>query len=143
MRQANRVPTALPTQLNTIERLDLFAAAVTRQMVLAGGGGRSINGQRMTSMADMMDLSPALRVRPGELWRWNVDHSSRDTYLFHMHDSQSHSLDRNAPAPGPGELGRKTQCWCGPWRRGPPYGGQPVPPENDRTGLLVAPNEYV
>ena len=93
-------------------------------------------------MADMMDLSPALRVRPGELERWNVDDSSRDTYLFQC-TILVHSLDRNAPAPGQGELGRKTQCWCGPWRRGPPYRGRPVPPENDRTGLLVAPNEYV
>lgn len=58
-----------PAQLNTIERLDPASAAVTRQMVLSG---RTINGQSVASTAAMDDMTTALRVRLGDLERWDV-----------------------------------------------------------------------
>jgi suppressor of ftsI len=98
----------LPERLNTIERLDPTSVAVTRQMVLGGGGGRfTINGQTMTSMADMHNMANVLRVRLGDLERWNVVNASRAAHLFHVHDVQFQILDRNGAAPGPAEQGRK------------------------------------
>jgi FtsP/CotA-like multicopper oxidase with cupredoxin domain len=99
----------LPARLNTIERLDPASAAVTRQMVLGGGGrgGRTINGQTMASTTAMHDMASALRVRLGDVERWNVVNSTRETHLFHVHDVQFQILERNGNAPGPTELGRK------------------------------------
>ena len=94
--------------LNAIERLDPAVVTVTRQMVLGGGrGGRTINGQSMLTTAEMEDISNALRVRLGDLERWDVVNSSRNTHLFHIHDVQFQILDRNGAAPGPTEPGRK------------------------------------
>jgi FtsP/CotA-like multicopper oxidase with cupredoxin domain len=97
----------LPTVLNSIQRLDPAQVSVTRQMVLAGGrGGRTINGQNMNSIAAMMDMSNALRVRLGDLERWNVVNTSGQTHFFHIHNIQFQVLERNAATPPPGELGR-------------------------------------
>jgi FtsP/CotA-like multicopper oxidase with cupredoxin domain len=99
----------MPTTLNSIPRLDQTQVAVTRQMVLGGGGrgGFTINGQSITSMAQMMDMSNALRVRLGDMERWNVVNNSGQTHLFHIHNIQFQILNRNGAVPGPTELGRK------------------------------------
>jgi FtsP/CotA-like multicopper oxidase with cupredoxin domain len=109
-------PGPLPSLLNSIERFDPAQATVTRQMVLAGGrGGRTINGQSMNSMAAMMDMSNAPRVRLGDLERWNVVNTTGQTHLFHVHNVQFQILDRNGVTPPAGELGRKDTVY----RHGP------------------------
>ena len=102
-------PAPLPARLNTIERLDPAAAAVTREIVLGGGGraGLTINGHAMATAAHMHDAAGTLRVRLGDLERWNVVNTTRDTHLFHVHDVQFQILDRNGAPPGPAESGRK------------------------------------
>lgn len=55
----------------------------------------------------MADMASALRVRLGDLERWDVINRSRDTHLFHIHDVQFQIVSRNGAAPGPGEVGRK------------------------------------
>ena len=99
----------LPARLNNIVRFDPAAVAVTRPMVLGGGGrgGRTINGLSMTSTADMENMANTLRVRQGDLERWNVINRSGDTHVFHVHDVQFQILDRDGAAPGPTEIGRK------------------------------------
>ena len=106
--RAANLPT-LPAQLNTIARLDPASAVVTRTITLGGGGrgGTTINGQAMTSMAAMMDLTNVPRVRLGDLERWNIVNASNDTHLLHVHDVQFQIATRNGAVPGPGELGRK------------------------------------
>ena len=101
-------PAPVRSQLNTIERADPTAAAVARQMVL-GGNVRSptINGQSMDTMADLMDLSKALRVRLGDVERWNVVNSSGGTHLFHVHGVQFQILDRDGMPPPATEAGQK------------------------------------
>ena len=98
----------LPVRLNTIARFDPAAVAVTRPMDLGGGRRqRTINGQSMTSAADMADMANTLQVRLGDLERWDVVNTSNDTHVFHVHDVQFQILERNGVLPEPGELGRK------------------------------------
>ncbi len=106
--QAAGLP-SLPARLNTIARSAAAGVAVTRPMVLGGGGrgGRTINGLSMTSTADMENMANTLRVRQGDLERWNVINRSGDTHVFHVHDVQFQILDRDGTAPGPTEMGRK------------------------------------
>ena len=96
---------ALPAVLNRIPALDPASTAVTRQIAL--GGGSTINGQRLTTMADMMNMATAFHVRLGDLERWDVANNSRSTHALHIHDVQFQVLARNGAAAPPGESGRK------------------------------------
>lgn len=101
-------PTALPPSLGLIDRLSSDSAVQTRQFVLAGGDRNpTINGQSMTSMADLMDMSEVLQVGLGTTEIWNVINRSNDTHVFHVHDIQFQILDRDGSAPEPNESGRK------------------------------------
>jgi bilirubin oxidase len=99
---------ALPTQLNSIERLQPGSAIQTRDMVL-GGNDRNptINGQSMTSMADMMNMDNALMVKLGTIEVWNLINRSDDTHAFHVHDIQFQILDRDGRTPAANEAGLK------------------------------------
>ncbi len=99
---------ALPAQLNSIERLAVGSAVQTRNMVL-GGNDRfpTINGQSMTSMADMMNVANALRVKLGATEVWNLINRSGDTHAFHVHDIQFQIVDRNGVPPAANEAGLK------------------------------------
>jgi blue copper oxidase len=114
--QAGELP-VLPARLNSIARFDPEAVVVTRPMVLGGGGrgGRTINGLSMTSTADMQNMANTLRVRQGDLERWNVINRSDDTHVFHVHDVQFQIEDRRGTAPGPTEIGRKDTVVVGPF----------------------------
>ncbi len=98
----------LPTQLNSIERLQPGSASQTRDMVL-GGNDRNptINNQAMTSMADMMNMTNVLQVKLGAIEIWNLINRSGDTHAFHVHDIQFQVLDRNNTAPAANEAGLK------------------------------------
>jgi len=97
---------ALPATLNTIERLAASSAAVTRDMVLAGGDNNpTINGQSMTTAT--MDMSKMLQIRLGDTEIWHLINRSRDTHLFHVHDVQFQILDRSSGALAANELGLK------------------------------------
>ncbi|MFN8514492.1 MAG: multicopper oxidase domain-containing protein [Thermomicrobiales bacterium] len=106
-RAANLPP--LPAQLNSIARLDPAAAAVTRTITLGGGGrgNTTINGQQLTSMAQMMDLTNAPRVRLGDVERWNIVNASNETHMLHIHDIQFQIVARGGTALEPGDLGGK------------------------------------
>jgi bilirubin oxidase len=95
----------LPAILNSITPLDPAAVAVTRQFAL--GGRSTINGQQIRSMDDMMDMSSAFRVRLGDVERWDLRNTSRQTHVLHVHDVQFRILSRNGSAPLPGESGLK------------------------------------
>jgi FtsP/CotA-like multicopper oxidase with cupredoxin domain len=99
---------ALPTQLNAIERLQPESAIQTRVMVL-GGNDRNptINGQSMTSMADMMNMANVITVKLGTTEIWNLINRSGDTHAFHVHDIEFQILDRNGAAPAANEAGLK------------------------------------
>jgi hypothetical protein len=63
----------VPATLNSIERLEPSAVAITRQFVLGGKRGvRTINGQSMTTSADMMNMANTLRARLGDVERCKV-----------------------------------------------------------------------
>lgn len=95
-------PAALPTSLAVIERLSPGSAAQTRAFVLGGNDQNpTINGQSMTSMADMMDMSEAIQVKLGTTEVWNLINRSDDTHAFHVHDIQFQILDRDGSAPPP------------------------------------------
>ena len=98
----------LPTRLNSIERLQPASAIQTRDMVL-GGNDRNptINGQSMTSMADMMNMANTLMVKLGTTEIWNLINRSNDTHAFHIHDIQFQILDRNGATPTANEAGLK------------------------------------
>jgi FtsP/CotA-like multicopper oxidase with cupredoxin domain len=108
-------PGGLPAQLNTIERLQAGSAIQTRDMVL-GGNDRNptINNQAMTSMAQMMDLSSALKVKLGSTEVWNLINRSGDTHAFHVHDIQFQILDRNGTTPPANEAGLKDTVMVSP-----------------------------
>jgi FtsP/CotA-like multicopper oxidase with cupredoxin domain len=100
-------------QLGPAERaeivVDVTGAPLVLQRIGGGGGpgGFTINGQSISSMAQMMDMSNALRVRLGDMERWNVVNNSGQTHPFHIHNIQFQILNGNGAAPGPTELGRK------------------------------------
>ena len=98
----------LPPRLNSIERLQPASAVQTRDMVL-GGNDRNptINGQSMTSMADMMNMANTLMVKLGTTEIWNLINRSNDTHAFHIHDIQFQILDRNGATPAANEAGLK------------------------------------
>lgn len=99
---------ALPTQLTSIERLPAGSATQTRTMVLGGNDQfPTINGQAMTSMADMMDMANAIQVKLGATEIWNLINRSGDTHAFHVHDIQFQILDRNGTLPAVNEAGLK------------------------------------
>ncbi len=96
----------MPAQLNNIDRKSTSSAAVTRDMVLAGGGNRlTINGQTMTTAT--MDMSNMLQVRLGDTEIWNLINRSGDTHVFHVHDVQFQILDRSSGPLAAYELGWK------------------------------------
>jgi FtsP/CotA-like multicopper oxidase with cupredoxin domain len=99
---------ALPSQLNSIERLQPGSAIQTRDMVLNGNDRNpTINNQSMTSMADMMNMSNVLKVKLGTTEVWNLINRSGDTHAFHVHDIQFQLLDRNGTTPAANEAGLK------------------------------------
>ena len=55
----------------------------------------------------MMDMTNTLRVRLGDVERWNVVNTTGQTHFFHVHDIQFQILERNGSPPGPTEQGRK------------------------------------
>jgi len=98
----------LPATLRAIERLSADSAAQTRQFVL-GGDDRNptINGQAMTTMADMMDMSNIIQVKLDTTEIWNVVNRSNDTHAFHIHDVQFQILQRDGAPPAANESGLK------------------------------------
>jgi len=101
-------PAPLPATLRAIERLSADSAAQTRQFVL-GGDDRNptINGQAMTTMADMMDMSNIIQVKLDTTEIWNVVNRSNDTHAFHIHDVQFQILQRDGAPPAANESGLK------------------------------------
>jgi FtsP/CotA-like multicopper oxidase with cupredoxin domain len=98
----------LPATLTAIEPLSPGSAARTRDFVLDGGDRNpTINGQAMTSMADLMDMADVIRVELGSVEIWNVINRSNDTHAFHVHDIQFQILQRNGSAPAANEGGLK------------------------------------
>lgn len=60
--------TALPAALVSIPRLPAGSAAQTRDFVLGGNDQNpTINGQSMTSMSDLMDMSRSRPALPGQV----------------------------------------------------------------------------
>ena len=55
----------------------------------------------------MMNMATALRIRLGDVERWDVRNTSRDTHVLHIHDVQFQILTRNGVAPSVGEAGWK------------------------------------
>jgi FtsP/CotA-like multicopper oxidase with cupredoxin domain len=106
--QTSGTAAALPVELAIIERLSPDDAAQTREFVL-GGDDRdpTINGQSMTSMADMMDMANVIRVALDTIEVWNVVNRSDDTHAFHVHDIQFQILQRDGAPPAASESGRK------------------------------------
>jgi FtsP/CotA-like multicopper oxidase with cupredoxin domain len=99
---------ALPAALAAIARISPDEATQTRDFVLAGDDrDPTINGQSMTTMADMMDMSRTLQVGLDTVEVWNLINQSRDTHVFHVHDIQFQILDRNGSAPVANESGWK------------------------------------
>jgi blue copper oxidase len=94
--------------LTAIERLSPNSAARTRDFGL-GGGDRNptINGQAMTSMADLMDMANVAQVKLGSVEIWNLINRSNETHAFHVHDIQFQILQRNGSAPVANEGGLK------------------------------------
>jgi FtsP/CotA-like multicopper oxidase with cupredoxin domain len=104
---ASAAAVPLPATLNNIERLLASSAAVTRDMVMAGGrGGFTINGQSMTT-ASMDNMSNMFQVRLGDTEIWNLINRSGNTHTFHVHDVQFQILDRTSGALAGSELGLK------------------------------------
>jgi blue copper oxidase len=98
----------LPASLAAIGRLAPESAVQTRDFVLAGGGRNpTINGQSMTSMAAMMDLTNVIKVRLDTTEIWNVINRSDDSHAFHVHDVQFQILDRDGAPPAANENGWK------------------------------------
>jgi FtsP/CotA-like multicopper oxidase with cupredoxin domain len=106
--RASSPPAPLPATLAAIEPLSPSAAARTRDFVL-GGGDRNptINGQAMTSMADLMDMASVAQVELGSVEIWNLINRSNETHAFHVHDIQFQILQRNGAAPAANEGGLK------------------------------------
>ena len=98
----------LPANLTAIERWSPDSAAQTRDFVLGGNDQNpTINGQAMTSMADMMDMTNVIQVKLGTTEIWNVVNRSNDTHAFHVHDIQFQILQRDGAPPAANESGRK------------------------------------
>jgi blue copper oxidase len=107
--QTKTAPAApLPATLTEVERLSADSATRTRDFVL-GGDDRdpTINGQAMTSMADMMDRSNLVEVDLDTIEVWNLVNQSNDTHAFHVHDIQFQILHRNGAFPEANESGQK------------------------------------
>jgi len=98
----------LPSRLNSIQWMSPEAADVTRDMLLTRtGGGFSINGQTMRSMAAMHDMTGTPHVRLGDTELWNIVNRSGATHMFHIHDIEFQIVDRNGAPPPDNELGWK------------------------------------
>ena len=105
---------ALPTQLNSIERLQAGSAIQTRNMVLGGNDQNpTINNQSMISMADMMNMANVIKVKLGTTEIWNLINRSRENHTFHIHDVQFQILDRNGATPTATEAGLKDTVMVG------------------------------
>ncbi|MCU1370275.1 MAG: cell division protein SufI [Ilumatobacteraceae bacterium] len=101
-------PAALPASLATIEPLSPESATQTRDFVLGGNDqDPTINGQAMTTMADLMDMSNVIQVKLGATEIWNLINRSNDTHAFHVHDIQFQVLQRDGTAPAANESGLK------------------------------------
>ena len=106
--QTTAVPTALPATLAAIERLTPASAAQSRQFVLGGDDQNpTINGQAMTTTAEMMDMTNVIQVKLDTTEIWNVINRSNDTHAFHIHDIQFQILQRNGVPPAANESGLK------------------------------------
>ena len=106
----------LPATLTVIERLLPETATQTRDFVL-GGNGRNptINGQSMTSEADLMDMTDVIQVKLGSTEIWNVINRSDDAHVFHVHDIQFQIVQRNDAPPPPNESGFKDTVMVSPF----------------------------
>jgi len=101
-------PSALPSTLNAVERLDPDRADVARDMVLSRAGrGFVINGESMRTNDDMMHMDGAFRVQVGDTELWRVINNSGATHLFHVHDVEFQIVDRNGDPPPANEMGWK------------------------------------
>jgi FtsP/CotA-like multicopper oxidase with cupredoxin domain len=99
---------SLPALLAVIERLTPGSAAQTRDFVLGGDDQNpTINGQAMTRMADLMDMTDVIQVKLGTIEIWNLVNRSNDTHAFHVHDIQFQILQRDGSAPAANEAGLK------------------------------------
>ena len=106
---------ALPAQLNAIVRLPPGSASQTRDMILGGNHDNpTINGQSMTSMAEMMNMANALMVKLDSTEIWNLVNQSGDTHAFHVHDIEFQILDRNGAAPAANQAGLKDTVMVSP-----------------------------
>jgi FtsP/CotA-like multicopper oxidase with cupredoxin domain len=105
---SSAAPAPLPVSLAAIERMSPASAAQTRDFVFRGGDRNpTINGQSMTSMADLMDMSQVLQVKLGSVEVWNLINRSNETHAFHVHDIQFQILDRDGSGPAANESGLK------------------------------------
>jgi FtsP/CotA-like multicopper oxidase with cupredoxin domain len=103
----------LPQVLSQVDRIDPARANVTRDMVLARGGGRggggafTINGSTMRTMEDMMHFDGIVRVQLGDTELWRVINESNASHVFHVHDVQFQIVNRNGASPTAEEAGWK------------------------------------
>ncbi|MCW2790693.1 MAG: mco [Aeromicrobium sp.] len=98
----------LPATLTTIKRLTSTSATQSRDFILAGDDrDPTINGQSMTSMADLMDMSNTIQVKLDTVEVWNLINRSNDTHVFHVHNTQFQILQRDGAPPAANESGHK------------------------------------